>query len=167
VDGSLGGGTVDLVKGLESSRSPDDESAEVTTRGELEEVEGGDGAGLDTGDVAESSDELLAISLGGVDDERATSLAVAAATELALTGTELLGVLDLGDVLTSTDGLQEAESSGGLGDSSTLENSGVNDQRDLRDGVDLVTTGLEQRNSGGGSQSGNDGVSPGFSWLDM
>jgi hypothetical protein len=159
VDGSLGGGTVDAVKSLESTRGPDDESAEVTTRSELKEVESGDGAGLDTSDVAESGDKLLAIRLGGVDDKRTTSLAVAAATELALTGTELLGVLDLADVLSGTDSLQKTESGGGLGNSSSLEDSGVDDQRDLRDRVDLVSTGLEERNGRGGSEGRTDGIS--------
>jgi hypothetical protein len=159
VGGGLGGGTVDIVKGLESGRGPDDESAEVTTRSKLEEVESGDGASLNTGDVAESGNELLAIGLRGVDDKRATSLAVSAATELALTGAELLGVLDLVDVLTGTNSLQEAESSGGLGNGGTLENSGVDNQRNLRDRVDLVSTGHKQRNGSRGSQGRNDGVS--------
>jgi hypothetical protein len=155
----LGGGTVDLVKGLEGSRGPDDEAAEVTTRGELEEVKSGDGRGLDTSDVAESSDELLAVGLGVVDDKRATSLAVTSATELALTSTELLGVLDLLNIGTSANSLQEAESSSGLGNGSTLEDGGVDNQRNLRDGVDLVATGLEQGNGSGGSESRDDGVS--------
>lgn len=162
VGGGLGGGTVDIVKGLESGRGPDDESAEVTTRSKLEEVESGNGASLNTGDVSESGNELLAIGLRRVDDKRATSLAVAAATELALTGAELLGVLDLGDVLTSADSLQKAESSSGLGNSGTLENSGVDNQRNLRDGVDLVSTGHEQRNGSGSGQGRNNGVSPNF-----
>lgn len=167
VSGSLGGGSVDAVKSLESTGGPDDESAEVTTGSELEEVESGDGAGLDTSDVAESGDELLAIGLGGVDDKRTTSLAVAAATELALTSTDLLGVLDLADVLTGTDSLQETESSGSLGDGSSLEDSRVDDQRNLRDRVDLVSTGLEQGNGRGGSEGGTDGISPIFRPLDF
>jgi hypothetical protein len=160
VGGGLGGGAVDLVEGLEGGRGPDDESAEVTTRGELEEVEGGDGGGLDTGDVAESGDELLAVGLGIVDDERATSLAVATATELALASSELLGLLDLLDIGTSTDSLQEAESGRGLGDSGTLEEGGVDNQGNLRDGADLVATGLEQGNGSRGSQGGADSISP-------
>jgi len=41
--GWLGGGAVDLVEGGEGGRGPDDEAAEVTTWGELEEVQGEDG----------------------------------------------------------------------------------------------------------------------------
>jgi hypothetical protein len=160
VGGGLGGGAVDLVEGLEGSGGPDDEATEVTTRGELEEVESGDGGGLDTSDVAESGDKLLAINLGVVDDKRATSLAVTAATELTLTGTELLGTLDLLNILTGTNGLQETKSSGGLGNGSSLEDGGVDNEGNLGDGVDLVATGLEQGNGSGGSQSRDDGVSP-------
>lgn len=156
----LGGGAVDLVQGLEGSRGPDDEATEVTTRGELEEVEGGDGAGLDTGDVAESSDELLAVNLGVVNDQRATALAVAAATELTLTSTELLGLLGLLDIGTGTNSLQEAEGSSGLGNGSSLKGGRVDDQGNLGDVVDLVATGEEQGNGSGGSQSGADSVSP-------
>lgn len=158
----LGGGAVDLVEGLEGGRGPDDESAEVTTRGELEEVEGGDGGGLDTGDVAEGGDELLAVGLGIVDDEGATSLAVASATELALASSELLGLLDLLDFGTGADSLQEAEGGSGLGDSGALEESRVDDQGNLRDGADLVAAGLEQGNGSRGSQGGADSISPGF-----
>lgn len=156
----LGGGAVDLVEGLEGSGGPDDESAKVTTRGELEEVEGGDGRGLDTGDVAETGDELLAVDLGVVDDKRATSLAVTATSELALTGTEGLGLLDLLDIGTGTDGLEEAEGGGGLGESTGLEESRVDDEGNLGDGHDLVTTGEEERGSSGSSQGGADSISP-------
>ena len=156
----LGGGAVDLVEGLEGSRGPDDEAAKVTTGGELEQVEGGDGGGLNTGDVAEALDELLAVNLGVVDDQRTTALAVAAATELTLTGAELLGALDALQIGTSTDGLQEAEGSSSAGESSTLEELGVDDQGNLRDGHDLVTTGQEEGSGSGGSQGGADSVAP-------
>ena len=145
----LGGGTVDLVKGLESGRGPDDETAEVTTRGELEEVHGEDGAGLNTGDVAESGNELLAILAGVVDNEGTTALAVAAVSQLTLTGAELLGSLDLLEV--STNGLEEGDGSGGLGDGSVAEGGRVDDERNLRNGGDLVTTGHQESGGGRGS----------------
>lgn len=147
----LSGGAVDLVKGLESGRGPDNEAAEVTTRGELEEVEGEDGASLNTGDVAESGNELLAILAGVVDNEGTTALAVAAVSQLTLTGTELLGSLDLLEVSTGTDGLEEGDGSGGLGDGSVAEGGRVDDERDLRNGGDLVTTGHQESGGGRGS----------------
>lgn len=156
----LGGGAVDLVEGLEGGGRPDDESAEVTTGGQLQQVQGVDGGGLNTGDVAETLDELLAVDLGVVDDERSAALAVAAATELALTGAELLGALDLLQVGAGTDGLQQTESGGGLGGGSALEGGGVDDERDLRDGRDLVTTGEQQGGDGRSSQSRGGSESP-------
>lgn len=151
--GGLGGGAVDLVEGLEGRRGPDDESAEVTTRGQLQQVQGVDGGGLHTGNVAETLDELLAIHLGVVDDEGTAALAVAAATELALAGAELLGALDLLQIGTGTDGLEETESSGGLGEGGAVKSSRIDNERDLGDGHDLVTAGEEQGGNGGGSQS--------------
>lgn len=158
--GGSGGGAVDLVKSLEGSRGPDDESAEVTTRGELEEVEGRDGGGLNTGDVAEALDELLAIDLGVVDNQRTTALAVAAATELALTGTELLGALDLLELSTGADSLEEGEGGSSAGDGAALNESRVDNQGNLRDGHDLVATGEQERSGGRGSQGGAGSISP-------
>lgn len=156
----LGGGAVDLVEGLEASGGPDDETAEVTTGGQLQQVQGVDRGGLDTSNVAEALDQLLAINLGVVDDQRSTALAVTAATELALAGAQLLGALDLLDIGTGTDGLQETESGGSLGSGSSLENSGVDDEGNLRNGHDLVTAGEEERGNGGGSQSGGSSEAP-------
>jgi hypothetical protein len=164
--GGGGGGAVDGVEGLEGRRGPDDESAKVTTRGELEEVQGVDVASLTAGQVAETLDKILAISVGVVDDERSTTLAVAAATELALSGTELLGLLSLQNILTSTDGGQDLESSRSLGSSSTLEDSGVDDQGNLGNVGNLVTTGEEKRGDTGSSNGRGSSVSPSFlvSW---
>lgn len=157
----LSGGAVDLVKSLEGGRGPDDETTEVTTRGKLEEVEGVDGGSLDTGDVAESANELLSILVGVVDDEGTTALSVATVPELTLTGTELLGGLDLLDVLASTDSLQESKSSRGLGNGSVGESGRRNDERNLRDGGDLVTAGKEKSGAGRGSDGGSSGETPG------
>ena len=161
----LGGGAVDLVEGLEGSGGPDDEAAQVTTGSQLEQVQGGDGAGLDTGDVAESADEVLAIDGGVVDDERTTALAVAAATELALTGTELLGALDLLDIGTGADSLEESQRAGGLGGGTSLEDGRVDDEGNLGNGHDLVATGHQERGGSRSSQGGAGSVAPEFFML--
>lgn len=158
--GGLGGGAVDLVEGLEGGRGPNDEPAKVTTGGQLQQVQGVDGGGLNTSQVAEALDELLAVHLGIVNDEGTAALAVAAATELALAGAELLGALDLLQIGPGTDSLQETESSGGLGESGTVESSRVDNEGHLRDGHDLVTAGEEERGNGGGSQGGGGSETP-------
>ena len=71
-----GRGTVDLIERGESRGSPDDEATEVATWRELEEVEGQDGAGLDTGDVAERAHKLPAVCVGVVDYQGSTALDV-------------------------------------------------------------------------------------------
>ena len=116
----------------------------MATRGELEEVEGVDGRSLDTGDVAESKDEVLAILIGVVDDERTTALLVTAATELTLTSTELAGVLGLLNILTSTDSLQQRNGGRGLLDGATSESGRGDDKGNLGDGADVVTAGEEK-----------------------
>lgn len=156
----LGGGAVDLVERLESGRGPDDEAAKVATGGELEEVEGGDGGGLDAGDVAESGDELLAVGLGIVDDEGTAALAVATATELALAGAELLGLLGLLNVGTGTDSTEQGESGSRLGNGGVGKDLGVDNQGNLGDGGDLVAAGEEEGRGSGSSQGRADGISP-------
>lgn len=165
--GGLGGGAVDLVEGGEGGGGPDDETAEVSTWGELEEVQGVDWGGLDTWDVAESGNELLSILVWVVDDERTTALLVAAVPQLTLTSTELAGSLDLLDIGTSTDGLQESDGSGGLGDSGAGEGSGGNDEWDLWDARDTVATGEEEGGVGRGSQGRNGSETPGNNMLEL
>jgi hypothetical protein len=124
----------------------------VTTGGELEEVEGEDGRGLDTGDVAEGLDEVLAVGLGVVDNQGSAALAEAAVTELTLTGAHLAGLLDLDEVGSGTDGLEEGD--GGLGLVQGVDSLGVNDEGNLGDVGDTVTAGEEQSGGGRSSQSG-------------
>lgn len=97
-----GGGAVDGVERLEGGGGPDDEASEVSTWCELQEVESEHGAGLNTGDVAESKVELLSVDFWVVDDERSTTLTVTASTELTLTSAELPGGLDLVNICGST-----------------------------------------------------------------
>lgn len=158
--GGLGGGAVDLVKSLESGRGPDDETSEVSTRGELEEVQGVDWGSLDTWDVAESANQLLSVLVGVVDDERTTALPVATVPELTLTSAELLGGLDLLNVRAGTNSLQESKSSRGLGNGGVGESGGGDDERDLWDSGDLVTAGEKESGAGRCSDGRSSGETP-------
>ena len=161
LEGGRGGARAeDLVEGLESGGGPDNEATEVTTRGELEEVEGEDGGGLNTGDVAESTDELLAINLGVVDNERTAALAEAAVPELTLTGTHLAGLGDLDEVVTGTESLQEGDGSLGLGESGVLEGLGLNDEGNLGNVGNTVTAGEEEGRDGRSSKSRSGSEAP-------
>jgi len=152
----LGGGAVDLVESRESRRRPDDEAAKVTTGGELEEVERVDRAGLNTGDVAESTDELLAILLGVDNDQRTTALLVAATPHLALTSANLLGVLGLLNVLTGTDSLEKGNGGGGLLDGAIGEGGRGDNEGNLRDSADCVAAGQQKSGRAGGGDGGGD-----------
>lgn len=158
--GWCGGGAVYAVKGLESSRSPDDESAEMTTRGQLEKVESVDRASLDTWQVAGALNEIGTINLRVVDDKGSTSLAVTAASQLALSSSQLLGLLRLDDIGRGADSGQDGESVGGLGSSTSLEDGGVDNQGNLRDARNLVAAGEEKRGNSGGSKSRGSSESP-------
>lgn len=124
----------------------------MATGGELEEVEGEDGRGLDTGDVAEGLDEVLAVGLGVVDNQGSAALAEAAVTELTLTSAHLAGLLDLDEIGTGTDSLEEGN--GSLGLVQGLNGLGLNDEGNLGDVGDTVTAGEEQSGGGRSSQSG-------------
>jgi hypothetical protein len=156
----LGGAAVDGVESGEGVGRPDDETAKVTTRGELEEVEGVDVAALDTGDVAEGLEELLAVLGRVVDDQGAATLDVATVPQLTLTGAELAGVLDLLDIGGGTDGGEEVDGLGGLLHGTVGEGGAGDDERDLRDGTDAVATGEEKGSAGRGSNGGNGGETP-------
>jgi hypothetical protein len=139
-----GGGSVDAIESLEGGGGPDDEAAQMSTWGELEEVQCEDGRGLYAGDVAEGARELNAVDFWVVDDEGAAALSVTAATEFTLTCAELSGGLDLVNVCGSTDWFEESVGGGGLGDSCVGEDLGVDDERNFWDRGDLVTAGKEK-----------------------
>ena len=137
----LSRGAVDIVEGSEGVRCPDDEATQVTTWCELEEIQGVDWAGLNTRDVAECTDESLAILLVVVNHQWATALTVAAPTHLTFTGAQLAGLLDLDDIWACTDGLQKGCSNRGLDKSGGFKGSAANDEWNFRDGPDAVAAG--------------------------
>lgn len=160
-----GGGSVDGVEGTEGGLGPDDEPSEVAAGGELEEVQGRHGAGLDTGDVAESLDDAARALIGRVEDnERATTLAVTAATELSLSSTGLARGGHLDDVLVSADSLEESDGSTCLGQ--VVESGRGDDEGKLGNIRDAVTTGLDE-GDGGRSGQGRRGSKAALSLGDL
>lgn len=94
----------DAVEEGECGGSPDAESSEVTTWGQLEEVERSDVCELDTWDVSECSDETLVLV---VDDKGSSSLGVTSVSELSLSCSQLSGVGNLEDISVSLVLLEE------------------------------------------------------------
>jgi hypothetical protein len=78
-------------------------------------------------------------------------LAVTTATELALAGAEFAAGFDFADVGTCADGFEEGKAGGCAGYGGVGEDLGVDDERDFRDGGDLMATSEEEGWDGGGS----------------
>jgi len=153
LSGGLLVGAVERVEALEGVTSPDNETTEMTTRGELEEVEAANAGELNTGQVSESLGERGFLV---VDNEGATTLDVTSVSQLALSSSELLGVLHLGDVSESTDSFQESDSLRGLGDG--VDGLVVNDEGNLGDLLDLVTASEDESGDGRSSEGGDQSV---------
>jgi hypothetical protein len=138
-------GTEDLVKVGEGVLGEDHESAEVTTGSELEEVESVDTARVDTGEVAGGSlDEGVLVT---VDNEGTLGQLEARVSLLVGAGTGRLGGTDSGEVTGGTDAVEGSEE--GLGG---LNVEGVNDEGELGNVVNVVTSGKNERSNGGGSE---------------
>jgi len=85
-------GTVDLVQLLESRLSPDTEATNVTTRGNLQEIEARHIEKCDAWDVTEGLTDTIILV---VDDHGTTTLDSSAVTHLTLSGSESLAGLNL------------------------------------------------------------------------
>lgn len=151
--GGNGLGAPDVVEQVEGTLGPDDESAKVRAGSELEQVEVSDVAGLNAGDVSESVNQTLVL---GVDNEGTSSLGPSSVSELTLTGSDGLGLDDSGNVSVGTDGLEGGNGVLGLGDG--LEVVGDN-EGDLSDGLDSVTSGKDKGSNSGSSNGRGSGVS--------
>lgn len=149
--GTLGGGAVEGVEGLKGGAGPDDEATEVTSGGEVEEVQGADGAELNTGDVPEGLGDTLVLL---VNEEGTTPLGEATVPELSLSSPQLLGPLNLLDIAKSVDALEDGNSLLGLGDAL---NGVVDDEGDLSNPLDAVSAGHDEGGEGGGSEGRHNG----------
>lgn len=152
LDSSLSVGSEDIVELLEGILGEDDESSEVTTGGELEEVESVNRADVNSGEVAGGS--LDGGVLVSVHDQGSLGEGEAGASVLALAGSGSLGVADTGEVTVNTDGVEALEESGGL-----LGVEAVNNKGELGDVVDGVTSGHDQGSASGSGESGGNSVS--------
>ena len=150
----LGVGSEDVVEFLEGALGPDDKSADMSSGGELEEVESADVSDFDSGDVSECLDEGDVGS--AVDDQRSSSGSVSSVSEFSLSGSDLDGVDDFLDISPGSD--VSEESHGFLGAFDFLSGIGHN-EREFGDGIDSVSSGLDEREDGGCGEGGGNGVS--------
>jgi hypothetical protein len=130
--------TEDVVKGLEGILGPDDESTEVTTRGELEEIESANVANINTREISSGSfDEVVLIS---VDDEGTLSKDVSGVTEFTLSTSDLSGISGSLEIVRDTEVLEGSEE--GLGG---LNVEGVNDEGEFGSTHNSVTSSKNKR----------------------
>ncbi|KAH3673894.1 hypothetical protein OGATHE_001874 [Ogataea polymorpha] len=146
-------GLVDRVQSSKGRLGPDDKSSQVGTWSQLQQAQSGDWSGLDTRQVSESLDKTLVLA---VDNQWSSSLGESSASQLTLTGSHLLGLDHLDDVLVGTDSLQDSNSFLGLGDRLKV---GRHNQWNLRNLLDSVASGQNQRLHSSGSNGRSSGVS--------
>lgn len=171
LDAILAVGAEDLVEGLEGGLGPDDQATEGATWGELLKVESVDVGDFDSWDVSDGLEEFDVLVV--VNEEWATSHSVSSVSDLSTTSTEGLGFGDSLDVLVKTEGLEEVDDLLGLLEGFDLV---VEDEWELTDLLDTVTTGEDQWGLEGGGEGGGDSVtllghvdltvpsSPGLEW---
>jgi hypothetical protein len=150
-DGGLVEGSVDFIEEVEGSLSPDDETAEMSSRSELEKVQPPDVDELNTGQIAEGLDDTVVLI---VNNKRATALTMPAVPELSLSSAQFTGVGDLDNIGVGVEGFEEGDGLLGLGERFS---GSIDDERNFLDLLDAVTTGENEGREGGGGKGGDNG----------
>ena len=148
----VGWGTENTVEGFEGVLGEDDESTEVTTWGELEDVKSVHVASINTWEI--SSGLLDTGGLVSVDDKWTLSHDVSGVSVFTSSGSNLLGLSDLGEIITSSEALEGSEERLGI-----WEGKVVNDEWELWDLVDVMTSSHNKWGACGGGESGGNGMS--------
>lgn len=105
--GDVGWGSKDGVEGLEGILGENDESSKMTTWGELEDVKSVNTAGIDSWEV--SSGLLDTGGLISVDNEWTLSHDVSGVSVFSSTLSDLLGLSNLSEIITSSEVLESSE----------------------------------------------------------
>jgi len=150
--GDVGWGSEDRVEGLESVLGEDDESSEVTSWGELEDIESIHVASVNTWQV--SGGLLHTEGVVSVDEEWTLSHDVSRVSVFSSSLSDLLGLSDLGEIVTSSEVLEGLED--GLG---VWKSKVVNDKWELWDSIDVMTSSHDEWGASGGSEGGGNGMS--------
>lgn len=147
----LGVGSEDLVESIEGRLGVDNESTNVATGSELEQVKRVHAARVNTGEVSCNTLDI-GVSIV-VDEERSLAHGEAGVTVLSVASTHLLGLADAFEVSGGTELVKDSEeraSSAGV--------EAVAYKGELRHFHDLVAAGHNERSTGGGSKGRGNGV---------
>jgi len=152
----LGGGIDEIAKdGVESGEggfSVDNKSAEVTSRGELQNVESVDVANINTGDVSSGLGNVVIII--AINEEGTLSHDISRVSVFANTGSDFLGGSDLVEIIRDTELIEDLEEIGGLLLVEAIDNHG-----ELSNILDRVSTGHNERSASGSSKGRGNSVS--------
>jgi len=133
-------GSEDVVQLLEGRFSPDKESSDVSSRGELEKVESADVSDFNTRNVSEGFNERDISST--VDDQRSSSASVSSVSEFSFSGSDFNSVNNFLNISPGSDVLEESD---GFFSSFDFLSSIRNDQGEFGDVANSVTSGLDKR----------------------
>jgi hypothetical protein len=150
--GDVGWSSENGVKSFESILGEDDESSEVTSWGELEDVKSVHAAGIDSWEI--SSGGLDTGGLVSIDDKWTFSHDVSGVSVFSSTLSDLLGLSDLSKIVTGSEVLEGSED--GLG---VWKSQVVDDEWELWDLVDVMTSGHNKWSASSGGESGGNGMS--------
>jgi len=145
-------GTEDGIKGGEGLGSVDNESTDVTTGGEHEEVKSVDVASVNSGQVTGVSGNVGIVVV--VDDQGSLSHGESGVSHLTLSVSDGLGGTDSGEIGTTTDGGDSGEH--GTGGLSRVD---IGNKGELGARLNSVSSGENERGTSGGSEGGGNGVS--------
>lgn len=150
--GGLVVAAVEAVQAVEGILSEDHEAANVTTRGELEEVEAVNVADVNAGKVAGGALDVAVVV--AVDDKGSLSQLEAVVAHLVATVAHGLGGTNASKVAGGTNVVENGEQASGA-----FNVEAVQDEGKLSNAVNVVTTGLNEGSDGRGSEGSSDGVS--------
>lgn len=128
-------GSEDIIEGLESRLSPNDESSECSTGGKFEEVKSVDVAGVNTNNVSSGLGNLSVCLVVVVDNEWSLSDDVSSVSKLSLSGSDFLGVNASSDFIFTSETNEGLEEGRGL-----IVVEGVNNKWYFRDFLDSVSS---------------------------
>lgn len=151
---------------------PDNESSEVSSWGESQKVESVNICDFNSWDVSDGLSQVL--SFISNDDEGSSSHCESSASELSFSGSQCLGSGDSQNIVIGSESLQDLDGLFGL---LNLANFVGQNEGELGNVLDSVSSSHDQSWDSGGGQSGSEGVSllfeidlsvpssPGFEWV--
>lgn len=152
LDGVVGVVTEDAIEGSESGLGEDEESTEMTTRSELEDVESVDIANINTRQVASILGKITIIIV--VDDKRTLAQNITGGSEFTNTSSGVSVVLDLKELIGAAELVEGVEDILGL-----LTSESINNKREFWDRVNLMATSHNERSASRGSEGRGNGMS--------